>query len=68
MATFPTYPATSLEQGVDLVIFSSNQLHDVINGSATESIETESGLIPTLRKALVDNFFFKSPLDSRTGC
>ncbi|HBB2900382.1 TPA: hypothetical protein J9755_000216 [Escherichia coli] len=67
MATFPTYPATSLEQGVDLVIFSSNQLHDVINGSATESIETESGLIPTLRKALVDNFFFKSPLDWAQG-
>lgn len=67
MATFPTYPATSLEQGVDLVIFSSNQLHDVINGSATESIETESGLIPTLRKALMDNFFFKSPIEWSEG-
>lgn len=62
MTLFPTYPATSLEQGVDLVIFSSNQIHDIINGSATESIDTESGLIPTLRKALVDNFYFKSPI------
>lgn len=62
MANFPTYPATTLDQGVDLVIFSSNQLHDVINGTAVETVETETGEIPTLRKALVDNFFFKSPI------
>lgn len=67
MATFPTYPATSLEQGVDLVIFSSNQLHDIINGNATETVETESGLIPTLRKALIDNFFFISPIAWAVG-
>lgn len=64
---FPTYPATTLDQGVDLVIFSSNQLHDVINGSATETVETESGLIPTLRKALLDNFYFKSPVAWAAG-
>lgn len=64
---FPTYPATTLDQGVDLVIFSSNQLHDVINGDATATVETETGLIPTLRKALVDNFFFKSPIAWAVG-
>lgn len=67
MANFPTYPATTLEQGVDLVIFSSNQMHDVINGDATATVETETGLIPTLRKALVDNFFFKSPVAWSAG-
>lgn len=64
---FPTYPATTLDQGVDLVIFSSNQLHDVINGDATATVETETGLIPTLRKALLDNFFFKSPVAWAAG-
>ena len=64
---YPTYPATTLEQGVDLVIFSSNQLHDVINGDATATVETETGLIPTLRKALVDNFFFKTPIPWLAG-
>lgn len=64
---FPTYPATTLDQGVDLVIFSSNQLHDIINGDATATVETETGLIPTLRKALIDNFFFKSPIAWAAG-
>lgn len=67
MATFPTYPATTLEQGVDLVIFSSNQVHDIINGDATETVETETGIIPTLRKALVDNFYFKNPVAWAAG-
>ncbi len=67
MATFPTYPATTLDQGVDLVIFSSNQLHDVINGDATTTVETETGDIPTLRKALLDNFYFKSPVAWAAG-
>ncbi len=64
---FPTYPATTLDQGVDLVIFSANQLHDVINGDATATVETETGLVPTLRKALLDNFYFKSPIAWATG-
>lgn len=65
--TFPAYPATSFEQAVDLTIFSSNQLGDVINLDATSEIETETGLIPSLRKSLVDNFFFKSPIDWASG-
>lgn len=62
MADFPQYPATSFDQAVDLTIFSGNQLADVINGDATQNVATESGDIPTLRKALVDNFFFKNPI------
>lgn len=59
---FPNYPATSFEQAVDLAIFSSNQLGGIINEDATTEIDTVSGKIPTVRKALVDNFFFKSPI------
>lgn len=59
---FPQYPATSFDQAVDLTIFSSNQLGDVINGDAISVVNTESGDIPTLRKALVDNFYFKNPI------
>lgn len=60
---FPQYPATSFDQAVDLTIYASNQLGDVINGDATSVVSTESGDIPTLRKALIDNFYFKTPID-----
>lgn len=69
MATsnFPQNPAASFPQAVDLAIFSSNQIAKVINGSATEVVTTEGGEIPTVRKALVDNFYFKSPEDWSAG-
>lgn len=62
MSNFPQYPATSFDQAVDLTIFSSNQLSSIINGDAISDIEVQTGGIPTVRKALVDNFFFKSPI------
>lgn len=62
MATYPVYPATTFTQAVELTIFASNQLHDVINGDALTTVETENGDVPTLRKALVDNFYFKTPI------
>lgn len=67
MATYPVYPATTFTQAVELTIFASNQLHDVINGDALTTVETENGDIPTLRKALVDNFYFKTPVAWVTG-
>lgn len=67
MATFPTYPATSLEQAVDLTIFASNQIGSVVNGDAQSTVATENGDIPTLRKALIDNFYFKTPIDWKSG-
>lgn len=63
MATYPVYPATTFTQAVELTIFASNQLHDVINGDALTTVETENGDVPTLRKALVDNFYFKTPIN-----
>lgn len=59
--TFPYYPATTFEQAVELAIFSSNQLHQIINSDATSEVETENGDIPSVRKALVDNLYFKTP-------
>lgn len=68
MATdYPTYPATTFEQAVELTIFSGNQMHDVVNGDAQTEVETESGNIPTVRKALVENIYFKYPLPWANG-
>ena len=62
MATsFPTYPATTFEQAVELAIFSSNQLHNIINADPLSTVETEDGDIPSVRKALIDNLYFKTP-------
>lgn len=65
--TFPTYPATTYEQAVNLAIFSSNQIHDVVNEDAASTVTTENGEIPSLRKALVDNFYFKTPIAWASG-
>ena len=62
MATsFPTYPATTFEQAVELAIFSSNQLHNIINADPLSTVETEDGDIPSVRKALIDNLYFITP-------
>lgn len=68
MATnFPDYPASTFEQAVDLTIFAGNQLHEVVNGDALTEIETENGAIPSVRKSLVDNMYFKDPIDWKQG-
>lgn len=60
-SNFPQSPAVSFPQAVDLTIFSSNQIAGIVNGSATDVVVTEGGDIPSIRKALADNFYFKSP-------
>lgn len=55
--------ATDFETAVSQSITASNQLHDVINGTTTETVTTDSGEIPSLRKSLTDNFFFLDPID-----
>ena len=55
--------ATDFETAVSQTITASNQLHDVINGTTTETVTTVSGEIPSLRKSLTDNFFFLDPID-----
>lgn len=63
MATiFPNYPASTLAQSEELIIFSGNQMHDIINGDALSEVTAEDGNIPTVRKAIADNYYFKSPI------
>lgn len=53
---------TQFEQAVDQVIEDSERLHKVVNGSAIDIVIVEDGsTIPTLRKALLDNVYFKTP-------
>lgn len=56
------FPAQNFEDAVSNAITSSDQLYNVINGLATEVVATDNGDIPTLRKALVDNFYFRDPI------
>lgn len=58
---YPTYPVTTLAQAEDMIIFTGNQIHDIMNADATSVIEAEDGQIPSIRKAFVDNMYFKSP-------
>ena len=62
-----TYPATTSNEAVELIIDGGNQLHDIINGTALETITTESGEIPSVRKALADTFLFQDPLPWEQG-
>lgn len=53
---------TLFESAVDQVIVDSERLHNVVNGSAVEEVITEDGSpIPTIRKAMLDNIYFKTP-------
>ena len=53
---------TLFENAVDQVILDSERLHNVVNGSAVEEVITEDGsTIPTIRKAMLDNLYFKTP-------
>lgn len=61
------YPATNSNEAVELIIDGGNQLHDIINGTALETIITESGEIPSVRKALADTFLFKDPIPWAQG-
>ena len=65
--TYPNYPATTFEQAVELAIFSSNQLHNIINADSLSTVATEDGDIPSVRKALIDNLYFKTPITWTEG-
>lgn len=53
---------TLFENAVDQVIVDSERLHNVVNGTAVEEVITEDGSpIPTIRKAMLDNIYFKTP-------
>jgi hypothetical protein len=58
-----TYPATNSLDASELVIDVGNQLYEVVNKGSTESVTTESGEIPSVRKAIADSLLFKAPID-----
>ena len=52
------YPATNSNEAVELIIDGGNQLHDIINETADKTVTTESGEIPSVRKAIADSLMF----------
>lgn len=54
--------SSEADKAVDQIIVDSKRLHTVVNGSGTEEAITEDGSrIPSVRKALLDNLYFKVP-------
>lgn len=55
-------------QAVEQTITAGEQIHQIINGTATTEVTVEDGSkVPSVRKALLDNFYFKDPLDWQSG-
>lgn len=55
--------ALTYQQAVEQTIIGAEQFHEIINGSATSEIVVEDGSkIPSVRKALIDNFYYKDPI------
>lgn len=53
---------SQFETAIDQVVEDSERLHKIINGSSSETVIVEDGsTIPTVRKALLDNVYFKTP-------
>lgn len=53
---------TQFEDAVDQVVTDSERLHKIVNGGADETVVVEDGsTVPTVRKAMKDNLYFKTP-------
>lgn len=53
---------TAVSQSIDQFILDAERAHKIINGTALETVIVEDGSqVPTVRKALVDNLYFKTP-------
>lgn len=60
--------ALTYQQAVEQTITGAEQFHEIINGSATSEVVVEDGSkIPSVRKALLDNFYYKDPIDWQQG-
>lgn len=54
---------SSTSDAIDQLVIDSGRMHKVINGTAVETITVEDGsLIPSLRKALLDNLYYQTPV------
>lgn len=63
------FPAENNDEAVALAIQTSNQFHDVVQGSIIETIPTYegNGNIPSVAKALYDAAAYKVPIDWSSG-
>ncbi|QEG08562.1 hypothetical protein [Aeromonas phage 4L372D] len=60
--------ALTYQAAVEKTITAGEQIHQIVNGTATEEVIVEDGSkVPSVRKALLDNFYFKDPLDWQAG-
>lgn len=53
---------------VEQTITAGEQIHQIVNGTATTEVTVEDGSkVPSIRKALLDNFYFKDPIAWQAG-
>lgn len=53
---------------VEQTITAGEQVHQIVNGTATTEVTVEDGSkVPSIRKALLDNFYFKAPIAWQVG-
>lgn len=64
MANCPVYPASSLDQAINLTIDSSNRFHDILHGDIDTFVTTCSGggQVPSVAKALSESAAYRVPL------
>lgn len=54
---------TTYNEAVEQTITAGEQIHQIVNGTATTEVTVEDGSkVPSIRKALLDNFYFKDPI------
>jgi len=59
----PNYPASTLSAASSLTIENGNTWHQILNGGDDETFEVDDGTIPSVRKSIKDNFYYKDPID-----
>lgn len=59
---------TTYIEAVEQTITAGEQIHQIVNGTATTEVTVEDGSkVPSIRKALLDNFYFKDPIAWQVG-
>lgn len=60
--------ALTYQAAVEQTITAGEQIHQIVNGTATTEVTVEDGSkVPSIRKALLDNFYFKEPIAWQVG-
>ena len=60
--------SSTYHAAVEQTITAGEQIHQIVNGTATTEVTVEDGSkVPSVRKALLDNFYFKDPIAWQVG-